>query len=352
MVDQKKNSNLFRAQLLFLLAVQNTSVILVTHYASHKAPGQESTYSVSTAIFCVELLKCLICVAVIVYQKGISGFIKDIEESVIKRPHSFLALSIPSFLYVIQNNLNMVAIGNLPPAIYTVVYQLKVFSAAIINVIFFKRVLGMQKWLAIGSLFIGVVLAQWKHGEPKPTDDEDAAGQSYTLGLFCALCATVTSGVAGTFMEWAMKTTKSNTATDVLHTWEPTMWTKNIALAFFGVVGSTVAMLTKDRKKILEYGAFNDFKTSLLVAILLQAAGGLLVGAVLKYADNIIKGFVTSVGVIFASLASVYLFNFIITSTFVIGAVIVFASLHVYNSKRNYLAEFGIIKGDGIVSPK
>ena len=221
----------------------------------------------------MELLKCLICVAVICHQKGLNGFIREIEESVIKRPHSFLALSIPSFLYVIQNNLNMVAIGNLPPAIYTVVYQLKVFSAAIINVIFFKRVLGMQKWLAIGTLFIGVVLAQWKHGEKKPTDDEDTAGQSYTLGLFCALCATVTSGVAGTFMEWAMKTTKSNTATDVLHTWEPTMWTKNIALAFFGVVGSTVAMLTKDRKKILEYGAFNDFKTSLLVAILLQAAG-------------------------------------------------------------------------------
>ena len=34
-----------------------------------------------------------------------------------------------------------------------------------------------------------------------------------------------------------------------------------------------------------------------------------------------------------------------------IGAIIVFASLHVYNSKRNYLAEFGIIRGDG-VSPK
>ena len=42
----------------------------------------------------------------------------------------------------------------------------------------------MQKWLAIGTLFIGVVLAQWKHGEEKPTDDEDTAGQSYTLGLF------------------------------------------------------------------------------------------------------------------------------------------------------------------------
>jgi solute carrier family 35 (UDP-sugar transporter), member A1/2/3 len=345
-VSKNKASNFFRAQLLFLLAVQNTSVILVTHFASHKTPGQESTYSVSTAIFCVELLKCLICIAVIIYQKGISGLIKDIDESVVKRPQGFLALSIPSFLYVIQNNLNMVAIGNLPPAIYTVVYQLKVFSAAIINVIFFKRVLGLQKWLAIATLFIGVVLAQWKHGDSGSKVGSDQENQSYMLGLTCALCATVTSGVAGTFMEWAMKSTKNTSASDVLHTWEPTMWTKNVALAFFGVVGSSIAMMTKDRAKILEYGVFNDFKTSLYFAIILQAGGGLLVGAVLKYADNIIKGFVTSVGVIFASLASVYLFNFVITSTFVVGAVIVFLSLHVYNSKRNYLAEYKIIKSD------
>ena len=122
------------------------------------------------------------------------------------------------------------------------------------------------------------------------------------------------------------------------------MWTKNISLAFFGVIGSTIAMLSKDRSKIMEYGMFNDFKASLWAAILLQAAGGLLVGAVLKYADNIIKGFVTSVGVILASLASVYLFEFVITINFFVGAAIVFASLQVYNSKKDYLSELGLDK--------
>ena len=340
--NNSKASALFRAKLLALLAIQNTSVIIVTHYASMTTPGQESTYSVSTAIFCVELLKCLICIGVITAEKGYQGLLRDLNESVIKRPSSFLALAIPSFLYVIQNNLNMVAIGNLPPAIYTVVYQLKVFSAAIINVIFFRRMLGKQKWVAILFLFVGVTLAQWKPSGGKVSDEE--ASQNYMLGLICACCATVTSGIAGTFMEWAMKSTKDTKPDDVLHTWEPTMWTKNICLAFFGVIGSTIAMLSKDRTKIIEYGMFNEFKTSLWVAILLQAGGGLLVGAVLKYADNIIKGFVTSVGVILASLASVYLFEFVITIQFFVGAAIVFASLQAYNSKRDYLAELGVDK--------
>ena len=60
----------------------------------------------------------------------------------------------------------------------------------------------------------------------------------------------------------------------------------------------------------------------------------------------------TSVGVIFASLASVYLFDFVITTTFVIGAIIVFTSLHVYNSKRNYLLEYGLITSDSIAPSK
>ena len=341
-MPSKETSALFRIQLLALLAIQNTSVILVTHYASIKEPGQTSSYSTSSAIFVVELTKCLICIAVITYTKGFQGLVTDINESVIKRPQSFLALAIPSFLYVIQNNLNMVAIGNLPPAIYTVVYQLKVFSAAIINVIVFRRVLGTQKWMAICFLFVGVTLAQWKGGSKESEDSNETAGMSsYVIGLVCACCATVTSGVAGTFMEWIMKQTQDTSKSDVLHTWEPSMWTKNIGLAFFGVIGSTFAMIA-DRAKIGEFGMLNGFKPSLWVAISLQAGGGLLVGAVLKYADNIIKGFVTSVGVILASLASVYLFDFQITLNFLVGAIIVFASLHVYNSKRDFLREFGI----------
>ena len=245
MVDQKKNSNLFRAQLLFLLAVQNTSVILVTHYASHKAPGQESTYSVSTAIFCVELLKCLICVAVICYQKGLNGFIKEIRNQ--SSRDLIFSGAFHTILFVrYPEQLNMVAIGSLPPAIYTVVYQLKVFSAAIINVIFFKRVWGCKNGSHWNFIYWGCACTVERRGEADRWRRYSRT-KLYPWFILCT-CATVTSGVAGTFMEWAMKTTKSNTATDVLHTWEPTMWTKNIALAFFGVVGSTVAMLTKDRK--------------------------------------------------------------------------------------------------------
>ena len=40
-----------------------------------------------------------------------------------------------------------------------------------------------------------------------------------------------------------------------------------------------------------------------------QEPGGLVIGAVVKYADNILKGFATSVSIILSSIISYYILN-------------------------------------------
>ena len=47
---------------------------------------------------------------------------------------------------------------------------------------------------------------------------------------------------------------------------------------------------------------------------LLQAGGGLLVAMVVKYADNILKGFATSLSIIISCCASYFLFGFVVSS--------------------------------------
>ena len=44
---------------------------------------------------------------------------------------------------------------------------------------------------------------------------------------------------------------------------------------------------------------------------------------VVKYADNILKGFATSISVVISCIASVFIFDYEITGMFVIGACIV-----------------------------
>lgn len=65
--------------------------------------------------------------------------------------------------------------------------------------------------------------------------------------------------------------------------------------------------------------------------VLLQAFGGLLIGAVLKYASNVAKGFATSISMIASSVLSIYIFDFKPTTHFVLGSIIVAISVALYS---------------------
>lgn len=55
--------------------------------------------------------------------------------------------------------------------------------------------------------------------------------------------------------------------------------------------------------------------------ILLQAVGGLVVAVVVKYADNILKGFAASASILTSSALCMAFFDFKPTTNFIIGAV-------------------------------
>lgn len=64
--------------------------------------------------------------------------------------------------------------------------------------------------------------------------------------------------------------------------------------------------------------------------VILQATGGLLVAMVVKYADNILKGFATSLAIVVACVASILLFDFQLTLQFTFGTLLVISSIFMY----------------------
>ncbi|KAL5970777.1 UDP-N-acetylglucosamine transporter [Taenia solium] len=56
-------------------------------------------------------------------------------------------------------------------------------------------------------------------------------------------------------------------------------------------------------------GFFRGYNLFVIIVIALQSLGGLCVAVVIKYADNILKVFATSISIIFSCLASYYLLN-------------------------------------------
>ena len=61
--------------------------------------------------------------------------------------------------------------------------------------------------------------------------------------------------------------------------------------------------------------------------------GGLLVAVVVKYADNILKGFATSISIVLSTLISVYFFHFGLSFGFLVGAGLVIGAVFMYGHK-------------------
>ena len=57
-------------------------------------------------------------------------------------------------------------------------------------------------------------------------------------------------------------------------------------------------------------GFLYGYDSLVWTVVLMQSLGGLLIAAVIKYADNILKGFSTAGSILLSCLASIYIFNF------------------------------------------
>ncbi|KAJ2961339.1 hypothetical protein NQZ79_g3422 [Umbelopsis isabellina] len=317
-------------------------------------PGQPM-YIASTAVFLAEVLKIIACLAVIWYQKRtFSRFWYVVRKEILGKPTETMKMLIPSGLYALQNNLLYVALSNLEAATFQVTYQMKILSTAIFSVVLLGRSLHRGKWLALVLLMIGVTLVQsqtvsgsssqstsaaselvaGEDAEPfiDPAKEQEQlmlAAQNPLVGLIAVITSCVSSGFAGCYFEKILKTS------------ETSMWVRNIQLGISGAFFSLVGMLVYDRAPLMAGGMLQGYDALTWVVVANQALGGLLVAIVVKYADNILKGFATSLSIIISGVISFYLFNFQPSFQFMVGAVIVMVSSYLYG------IDFGK-KADGV----
>ena len=133
------------------------------------------------------------------------------------------------------------------------------------------------------------------------------------------MTACLASGFAGVYFEMILKGSKGS------------IWLRNIQLGLFGSLSGIVGMLIKDGAEVAEKGFFYAYTPSVWATIFIQACGGLLVAVVVKYADNILKGFATSISIILSTVVATYLFNFQVTILFVFGASFVLGAVYLYS---------------------
>ena len=198
---------------------------------------------------------------------------------------------------------------------HQVTYQLKILTTAIFSVLMLKKVLSGLQWVSLVILFIGVAVVQMQPEAKASVSTE----QSPIKGLIAVIISCFMSGFAGVYFEKILKGTRQS------------VWLRNIQLGFLGVIIGVITMLAKDGKTVHEKGFFNGYDGVVWFVVCLQSFGGLLVALVVKYADNILKGFATSAAIILSCIASIYFFEFQLSLQFIIGATLVMVALYTYS---------------------
>ncbi|XP_059143182.1 UDP-N-acetylglucosamine transporter-like isoform X2 [Physella acuta] len=300
---------------LVLLTLQNALLILVMRYVRTR---EGEMFLSTSAVIMSEIFKFITCLVIIFIQTGsIRAWLKLLYEDIILEPMDCVKVSIPSIIYVLQNNLLYVAVSNLDAATFQVTYQLKILTTAIFSVVMLKKVLSKFQWASLVILFVGVAIVQMQPENSKKT--ATATEQSPVKGLIAVIISCFMSGFAGVYFEKILKGTRQS------------VWLRNVQLGVLGSVIGVITMFMNDGAKVQEKGFFNGYDSVVWFVVCLQSFGGLLVAVVVKYADNILKGFATSAAIICSCVASIYFFDFQLSIEFTVGAGLVIAAVYIYS---------------------
>ncbi|CAH0514931.1 unnamed protein product [Peronospora belbahrii] len=288
--------------------------------------GNFSRFNSATAVFVGEMLKLMTCFILLSYEfytlkkpqrrKRMRNSFRAITN-----PGELVRMSVPAMLYVVLNNLQYVAVSNLDAPTFQVMYQLKILTTAIFSVVILRKTLLSIQWGAIVTLTIGVALVQLDGNlAAGNTVKDDAATQSTTKGMLAVVAACICSGFAGVYFEKILKGAGLKT----------TLWERNVQMCLLGLMLSGGGLVYNDFESIMTRGFFYGYCPVVWAAISLSAFGGLLTAVVVKYADNILKAFATSIALVLSVIMSVFVFDKIPTGQFVIGAILVNGSVYAY----------------------
>uniref|UniRef100_A0A7S3JWJ2 Uncharacterized protein n=1 Tax=Aureoumbra lagunensis TaxID=44058 RepID=A0A7S3JWJ2_9STRA len=316
-----------------LLVVQNTGAVLLMRY-TRSMPGQ-SNFATQTAVIMQECLKGLACIPLLLREYGTVS-------SAWEKPREALKTSVPALLYLVQNNLQYVAVTYLDAATYTVSYQTKIVWSGILSVLLLSRKLSLHKWLGIALLAVGVGVVQIagtqaedsdlsaKEDLSNPAKDQinqksiDVAHTLRLVGMTAVITAAMVSALAGVYFEKILKGARVG------------LWTRNLQLAFYSVLVGYIKLATSAEGLRIRSGEltfFHGYTRLTWLCIATNAFGGLLVGTVIKYADAVMKDVALGCSIVLSSLISTILFDFQLNSLFIAGITAVIYAVFLYGER-------------------
>lgn len=282
-----------------------------------KEHGQVPYISV-TVTFLIEVLKLALCgLALVVTGERVPTDL-SLRES--------LYYAVPSFLYMLDNNLTYVILRFVDPATLSVLWNLKILTTAVLFRVVLKRQLSEIRKIAIALLLLGVVTSQSDHlkmTDATPTDAADTTESpaDALVGLVLVLVAVTISSCASVFTEWAFKRKGACSF----------LW-QNTQLYAYGVLFNGVGLVF-EASAISTSGFFAGYNRWTVAVIAVNCIGGLTMGVILKYLDNMACIYAHAIAMMLTMFFSMLFFHFKPSLEFACGLSVLLISMYLYHHK-------------------
>lgn len=317
---------------LVLLAVQNCSKNLLMRYVMKDQPQ----FLTSAAVLGSEAIKLTLSTCFIVFverksPQSIFRFLRDDQRNT-------LLLTVPASAYNLQMSLEYVALANLNAAVFSVLVQSKLLFTATFAAIVLRKKLKYVQVISLVLLTSGVMLCNLSNAKDGGSGGGSAIVDSNTIkGITATLGIALSSGFASVYTEKVIKAQGVGVGKKKLLQSDGTEY----GLAYTQVQLSLMSLLAiglyaclMDFRQIVEYGLFHNFSIGAFLSVFSSAIGGLIVAAVLKYADSVLKGYATAMSVILTGVLSMVFFGTTLTAIYFLGIVNVVTAVLLYNGKE------------------
>lgn len=268
-------------------------------------------YSVTTANFLVETLKCALSVAALMRTWRSEGVTDDNRLSTTWDEVS--VYPIPAALYLIKNLLQYYIFAYVDAPGYQILKNFNIISTGVLYRIILKRKLSEIQWAAFVLLCAGCTTAQLN-------SNSDKVLQTPVEGWLMAIVMALLSGFAGVYTEAIIKKRPSRNIN-----------VQNFWLYVFGMIFNAIAIVVQDFDAVVNKGFFHGYSFVTVLMILNHALSGIAVSMVMKYADNIVKVYSTSVAMLLTAVVSVFLFGFHLSLAFFLGSTVVSVSVYLHS---------------------
>ncbi|ETI48552.1 hypothetical protein F441_07407 [Phytophthora nicotianae CJ01A1] len=287
-------------------------------------------YSSTTVTLLIEVLKLVVMLAAIV--------ITETPPPARFVPIEAFYYAVPSFLYTIDNNLNYVILRYMDAATLSVLWNLKIVVTAVLFRFVLKHPLSELRKTAILLLVVGVLTSQSNHlrqmegamtnngsgsGMSMQSEEDAAADKSakdLVVGVMLVLVAVTLSSCASVFTEWAFKRKSSC----------PFLW-QNMQMYVFGILFNAAGVLLVEGEEISSKGFFHGYNNWTLAVVVVNSIGGIGMGFILKYLDNIACVYSHSMAMMLTMLFSMLFFAFKPSLEFGCGLTVLVISMYIYH---------------------